>query len=200
MTAMQLQETSGANLTYTEPAGKRSLLEISSFINANIGNSNKQTYDYNSSSGKHDALNAALSNDFKSNYTYAGGGINFRSNLKKINLTIGTSLQSASLKVEDKTHGQNIQQNFIDLLPNAMLQYNISKMKNIRLEYSTSTTQPGIAQLQPVADISDPLNIIIGNPLLKRQYNQNITLNFFAADPCTTKKSFCIFKFYNVVK
>jgi hypothetical protein len=185
----------GANLTYTEPIGKRSLLELSSYINTNIGNSNKQTYDYNTASGKHDVLNTRLSNDFESDYTYTGGGINFRSNMKKISITVGSSLQSASLLVTDNTHNKNIQQNFTDLLPNAMLQYNISKMKNIRLQYNTSTTQPGIAQLQPVADVSDPLNIIIGNPLLKRQYNHNFMLNFFAADPIERKNLFAFFSF-----
>jgi hypothetical protein len=185
----------GANLTYTEPIGKKSLVEFSSFINANIGNSNKKTFDYDNSSGKHDVLNEALSNDFKSNYTYTGGSINFRSNLKKMNITVGSSLQSASLKVTDNTHNQNTQQNFTDLLPNAMMQYNITKMKNIRLVYNTSTTQPGIAQLQPVADVSDPLNITIGNPLLKRQYNHNIMLNLFAADPIERKNLFAFFNY-----
>lgn len=185
----------GANLTYTEPIGKKSLLEFSSFINANIGNSDKQTYNYNNASGKHDELNTLLSNDFKSNYTYTGGSVNFRSNLKKMNITVGTSLQSASLKVTDNTYQQNTQQNFTDLLPNAMLQYNITKMKNIRLVYNTSTTQPGIAQLQPVADVSDPLNISIGNPLLKRQYNHNLMLNLFAADPIERKNLFAFFNF-----
>lgn len=185
----------GANLTYTEPIGKKSLIEFSSFFNANTGYSNKQTYDYNNASGKHDELNTLLSNDFKSNYTYTGGSLNFRSNLKKMNITVGTSLQSASLKVTDNTYQQNTQQNFTDLLPNAMLQYNITKMKNIRLVYNTSTTQPGIAQLQRVADVSDPLNISIGNPLLKRQYNHNLMINLFAANPTERKNLFAFFNF-----
>ncbi|CAN5722320.1 TonB-dependent receptor [soil metagenome] len=185
----------GANLTYTEPIGKKSLLEFSSFINANIGNSKKETFDYDNNSGKHDAVNEALSNDFKSNYTYTGGSINFRSKLKKMNITIGSSLQSAALKVTDNTHNQHPRQNFTDILPGAMLQYNITRMKNIRLVYNTSTTQPGIAQLQPVADVSDPLNISIGNPLLKRQYNHNIMLNLFAADPVERKNLFTFFNF-----
>lgn len=185
----------GANLTYTEPVGKKSLVEFSSYYNVNIGNSNTQTYDYNASTGKHDALNERLSNDFKSNYTYAGGGVNFRSNFKKMNLTAGTSLQTALLKVADNTHVQSVEQRFTDLLPNAMLQYNISKMKNIRLLYSTYTTQPGIAQLQPVADVSDPLNIVIGNPLLKRQYNHSIMLNIFAANPVERKNLFAFLNF-----
>ncbi|MEP6844930.1 MAG: outer membrane beta-barrel protein [Panacibacter sp.] len=190
-----ITRNTGAKLIYTEPVGKKSLMEFSAFVNTNIGNANKQTYDFDISSGKHDALNPTLSNDFKSNYTYAGGSIIFRSNLKKINITLGSSLQSASLKVMDNTSNHGIQQNFTDLLPNAILQYNITKMKNIRLVYNASTTQPGIAQLQPVADISDPLNISIGNPSLKRQYNHNIMLSLFAADPIERRNLFAFFNF-----
>ncbi len=185
----------GGNLTYTEPVGKKSLLEFSTFFNSNIGNSNKQTFDYNNFSGKHDQLNEALSNDFKSNYTYSGGGINFRTNQKKINITVGTSLQSAELKSINNTNQQQISQSFVDVLPDAILQYNISRMKNLRLEYSTSTTQPSLTQLQPVADVSDPLNITVGNPDLKRQYNHNIQLNLLAADPVERKNLFGFINF-----
>ena len=170
-------------------SGKKSLFEFSTFYNTNTGTNNKQTFDYNSSSGKHDNLNTALSNDFRSNYTYTGGSINFRSNMKKVNLILGTMLQAANLETENKTVKQTITQNFTDLLPNAMLQYNITRMKTLRFEYSTNTTQPSLTQLQPVADVSDPLNIVIGNPLLKRQYNHNVQLNLFAASPAKRKTS-----------
>ncbi len=185
----------GGNLTYTEPVGKKSLLEFSTFFNSNIGNSKKQTFDYNNFSGKHDQLNAALSNDFRSNYTYSGGAINFRTNQKKMNITAGASLQSAELTSINNTNQQQIRQSFTDVLPNAILQYNISRMKNFRFEYNTSTTQPSLTQLQPVADISDPLNIIVGNPDLKRQYNHNMQLNLFAADPIERRNLFAFINF-----
>ncbi|CAN5149616.1 TonB-dependent receptor [soil metagenome] len=185
----------GATLTYTEPLGKRSLFELTTFYNTNIGNSVKKTFDFNNNSGKHDQLNATLSNDYNSNYTYSGGGLNFRTNQKKVNITAGASLQSAELKSINNSNDQSIQQNFTDVLPTAILQYNISRMKNIRLEYSTSTTQPSLTQLQPVADISDPLNISIGNPQLQRQYNHSIQLNLFAANPVERKNLFSFISF-----
>ncbi len=173
----------GANITYTEPVGKRSLLAFSGFYNVNTGQSNKQTYSYNNSSGKHDVYDSLLSNDFKSNYTYSGGGISFRSNQKKLSLTAGASLQAAVLNTTDNTTSENIRQPFTDILPNAILQYQVSQTKTIRLEYNTYTTQPSVTQLQPVADISDPLNVSIGNPALRRAYNHSIALNVFAANP-----------------
>ena len=136
-----------------------------------------------------------LSNDFKSNYTYTGGGINYRANQKKINITAGASLQAAVLKTINNTLKQSISQRFTDLLPNATLQYNITRMKNIRLDYSTSTTQPSLTQLQPVADVSDPLNIIAGNPALQRQFNHTLQLNMFAANPVKRKNLFAFINF-----
>ena len=38
--------------------------------------------------------------------------------------------------------------------------------------------QPSISQLQPVADVSNPLNVITGNPELKPTFNHNINLRF----------------------
>lgn len=185
----------GGNITYTEPLGKRSLLAFSSFYNVNKGQSNKQTYNYSSTTGKHDAFDSLLSNDFSSNYAYAGGGISFRSNVKKISLTAGASLQSAELKTINNTNRQTIHQSFTDVLPNAMFQYQFTQMKNLRLDYNTSTTQPSVTQLQPVADVSDPLNVTTGNATLKRSYNHNVTVNFFSANPSKRTNLFALVNF-----
>ncbi len=180
----------GSTLTYTEPWGKRSLLEFSGFYNKNNGNSNKETYDYNESTGKHDTQNNLLSNDYESDYTYTGGGINYRTNQQKLNLTAGAQLQYAQLSSLNNTTQQDIRQRFTDVLPNVTAQYNLSRMKNIRFEYTASTVQPSLTQLQPVADVSDPLNIVVGNPNLKRTYQHNIQLNFIAANPAIRKNIF----------
>ena len=183
----------GGNITYTEPLGKRSLIELSSFINSTVGQSDKKTYDYNSNTGKYDAANAALTNDFKSNYTYSGGSVNIRANQKKINYTLGASLQSATLKSINQTHSSTIEQSFTDVLPNANFQYKFSNFRNVRIDYSTSTQQPNTTQLQPIQNVSDPLNITAGNPNLQRSYAHNLNINYFAADPMTRKNFFVFF-------
>ncbi|MBS1604222.1 MAG: TonB-dependent receptor [Bacteroidetes bacterium] len=175
--------TLGGNITYTEPIGRRSLLALSSFLNVNTGASNKQTFDYNPGSGKHDMPNSLLSNDFGSEYRYSGGGISFRSNQKKLNITVGANIQSASLNATNHSSGSYIRQSFTDLLPNAIFQYNFSQTRNLRFDYSTYTTQPSVTQLQPVPDISNPLNTTTGNPTLKRSYTHSVSLNYFSASP-----------------
>jgi hypothetical protein len=58
------------------------------------------------------------------------------------------------------------------------------------VNYNTNTQQPSVRQLQPVADVSDPLNAVLGNPDLKRSYNHSLTFNFFSADPLRGKNFF----------
>jgi len=184
-----LTNSYGINVSYTEPISKRSLLEVNSFYNKSNGELNRQTFDLNDQNGKHDILNDVLSNTFSNEYSYGGGGLNFRTQKKKLVAGFGAAIQSASLfsTLKDKSH---IRQQFTNVLPAANLTYNFSKTKNLSFQYTTATQQPTTAQLQPVKDVSDPLNITIGNPDLLQQYQHNVTLNYFAASPAAQRNFF----------
>ncbi|NCI47646.1 outer membrane beta-barrel protein [Sediminibacterium soli] len=180
----------GGNIIYTEPLGKRSLLEFSAFYNTSVGDSKRDTYDYNGSSGKHDRPNAKLSNDFKSGYNYTGGSISLRTNRKKMSFTFGSALQSASLYSTNNTNGNRIAQTFTDWLPNANIQYRMNQTRSLSVNYTTTTNQPSTYQLQPVADVSDPLNTYTGNPNLKRSYQHSVSLNYFSTNIYTQRNVF----------
>lgn len=180
----------GGNLVYTEPIGKKSLLELSAYYNTSVGDSKRSTYDYGQLSGKYDQLNAAQSNDFKSEYNYTGGSASFRTNQKKMSLTVGSSLQTATLYSTNNTNGTLIKQNFTDVLPNANVQYRFNSTRTLSINYTTSTTQPNTNQLQPVTVVSDQLNSYTGNPNLKRSYAQSVNLNFFSTNMYTQQNLF----------
>jgi hypothetical protein len=171
----------GGNLTYTEPVGSRSLVALSSFYNINTGSTDKSTTDFDAVSGKYDLPDSGLSNHFSSDYRYGGGGVSFRTNSNKMNLTAGATVQAATLNAMNLSEGNAIRQRTTDLLPNAIVQYSFAQTKNARLDYETFTTQPSVVQLQPVPDLSNPLDISTGNPKLKRTYNQSLTLTYMLA-------------------
>ena len=185
-----LTRSLGGNITYTEPLGKRSLLALSGFYNVNTGQSDKQTYNYDAVSGKHDELDSVLSNDFTSRYAYSGGTLSFRTNRQRANITLEATLQTAGLSAIDNSSGRDVRQSFTDVLPNALLQYRFSQTKNLRIDYTTYTTQPSVTQLQPVADLSNPLAVTIGNPSLERSYTQNVSANFISASPARRRSLF----------
>lgn len=179
-----------ANISYTEPVSKRSLLEFNTWYNHNDNTNNKTTYDYNTSTGNYDLLNENLTNFFDNDYNYKGVGINYRENRKGWNYMLGAKLQNARLSSILQSTKQEISQSFLNVLPTVQVQVSKNRYRNFRLNYSGSTTQPSIAQLQPVADISDPLNITIGNPDLKQSFSNNFRISYNSFDPYTMKNFF----------
>ena len=177
------------NVVYTEPIGKKSLLEFTGYYSTNTGDSKRTTYDYGST-GKYDQFNVSQSNDFKSVYSYTGGSLNFRSNLKKVNISAGTSLQEATLNSTNNSNGNVIKQSFTDFLPNANIQYRLNSSRSVSINYSTNTQQPSTTQLQPVIDVSNPLSTYTGNPNLKRSYTQSLNLNYLSTNMYTQRNFF----------
>ena len=174
-----------ANVVYTEPITKKSLLEFNAYLNKSIGSSRREVRDNNTG-----LLNTNLSNEFNSDYTYTGGGINFRANQKKFNFSTGFSLQNTNLKGGNVSKNTKLSQDFQDILPTATFQYNFSQTKNLNINYRTSTQQPSITQLQPVLDQSNINYQSIGNPDLKRSYVHNLNLRYFASKILAQKNFF----------
>lgn len=178
-------KTFGAVLSYTEPLSKKSLLEFNYNFNAAHSISDRATYDFDKTSGKHNALNTALSNNFRNGYRYHRPGLNLRYQQKKYNFAIGLAAQQAALESQFHIVAKDsaIERAFLNLLPRANLQYNINQYKNIRAMYSTFTRQPSVSQLQPLTDNTDPLNIKIGNPDLRQEYYHRLQATYISFDP-----------------
>jgi hypothetical protein len=179
-----------ANLIYTEPLGKKSLLEFNTYLSKSIGSSSRRIFDRNDATDTYDLLNTRLTNEFNSEYTYSGGGMSYRSNQKKYNFATGFSLQKAMLDGENISAKTKLSQSFQDILPNATFRYNFSQTKNLNIDYRTSTNQPSITQLQPVLDQSNINRQSIGNPDLKRSYVHNLNIRFFSSKILAGKSFF----------
>ncbi len=169
-----------SNLEYTEPVGPNSQLSLNYKASWQQEESEKLTYDYSDLTGDYDLQNIFLSNVFSNDYytRQAGAGYNY-SKGKDFNFTARTNFQWSKL-INDQTfpRDQTFEHTYRNLLPSAMLRYNLSPQSNIRLSYRTNTQLPSINQLQNVVDNSNPLQLSTGNPNLKQSYQHNIFLRF----------------------
>lgn len=181
-----------AKAVYTEPVWKKSLLEFSAGRSDMKNIAEKITYDFNKLSGKHDVVNSSLTNDFENAYNYTNAGIRMRTQKKKYNYSFGATWQQAELegKIISGTKDSLISKTFRNILPNARFQYNFTKFKSFSLSYTTSTNQPNMSQLQPVPDNSNPLNIKIGNPDLKQEFNHALQMHLNLLSPYKNKNLF----------
>ncbi len=182
----------GINVSYTEPMSRRSLIEVNAYHNHNGSTSDRKAFDYNKATGRYDRINQSLTNYFDNNYDYSGGSLNYRENRKLWNYSVGLNFQESELQSLIQAKNQNIRQTFFNVLPTVMLQIRPNSYKNFRLNYNGTTRQPSVAQLQPIRDSTDPLNVTQGNPNLKQEFTNNVRINYSVFDPYT-QKSFFLF-------
>lgn len=183
-TVMQNNEAEGifrsfqGSATYTEKVGRRILMELTGYHNRATGNSELNTMDYNGQTGKYDLPNTPLTNSFGMRQTANGGTLRFRGNFQKGSAGLSASVQEAGMTSEDRSSGTVVRHSFTDLLPTANLRYRFSSKASAILNYNSSTRMPSARQLQPVADVSDPLNVYKGNPDLRRSYVHTLNATF----------------------
>lgn len=172
-------------LSYTEPIGKNQLIELNYNYSYSDNTNGKQTLGFNKTTNNYDLLVPNLSNTFENTYKSNRGTLSYRLQNKKVNLSIGSGVQFGELNSVNKTKDSSINQHYVNIYPTASLRYEFTKTKNLRINYSGRTTQPSVTQLQPVADNSNPLNIKLGNPLLKQQFSHSLRLLYSSFDAFT---------------
>jgi hypothetical protein len=168
--------------SYTEPLGLNKLLEFNYAYTNNFSRSEKETFNYNSSNGKYDNPNLLQTNEFKNIFLAHRVGVNYRLQEKKYNYQFGVGVQQASLEnhsYQALTNKDSIsRQTFTNLFPTANFNFTPSRSKNLRIAYNGRTNQPTVSQLQNVPDVTDTLNVRIGNPNLKQEFNHSFNIGY----------------------
>jgi hypothetical protein len=174
----------GLSVAYTEPFSRTSLLEFNADIYQSHSRSDKQTMDADSA-GKFTLPDALLTNDFSNRYTYGREGLRWQTTQKRVKLTLGATVQeaAASNRFSYPSGDSTLRRSYLNILPDATMQYEFNKYRNLRLFYNTYTNPPSLTQLQPVPDNSDPLNIRLGNPGLRQEYYHLLRLSYLSFDP-----------------
>ncbi|MEZ4883639.1 MAG: TonB-dependent receptor [Chitinophagales bacterium] len=187
----------GANISYTEPIGEKSMLMLNYSADWQQDKSDKKTYDFDPNSEGFDQFNENLSNTFESHafIQQLGLGYNYRPN-KDLMVMARANLQKTTLESDQLFPNERLlKQDFTTVVPFAMLRYNLSKQKNIRLGYRSNTDLPNLEQLQNVVDNSNPLQLSLGNPDLTQAYQHNIFSRYSATN---TDKSTVFFATLNL--
>ncbi|MBD5356685.1 MAG: TonB-dependent receptor [Bacteroides sp.] len=183
-------------LTWTEPLGdpkKGNFLNIAYRLKYQWNNADKLTYNLDNpdmpegfippeltEAPAGSVFDADLSNSFRNTFSTQELQLGYRKVSKTINLDAGVLFSPSSSKSEDLINdARNIPERWVwNVSPYANLRYKFGERSSIRVNYRARTSQPSMTQLQPVADVSDPLNVVIGNPELKPTFTQNIGIHF----------------------
>jgi len=167
--------------SFTEMVGIGKILEFNYAYTLNQSESDRDTYDYDASTGKFDKLNKPLTNYFENGFKSSRIGTNYRVKKAKYDYQFGGAVQLADLDnmSHRATTGKDslMKQSYVNFFPNASFNYNLGTRKNIRAQYRGSTRAPNITQLQDVLDISNPIRWRVGNPNLNQEFTNNLNLS-----------------------
>nr|WP_297788963.1 outer membrane beta-barrel protein [uncultured Allomuricauda sp.] len=121
--------------------------------------------------------NSLLSSDFNFNVNKHVPEFRFGSNGKKFRFNIRARLEQIALDNEDFIQSTTFSKDYSKVLLGSFFNYNMGS-KRISANYFTRLNLPSVNQLQPVPNVSNPLNIIEGNPNLGPEVNHSIYLNY----------------------
>lgn len=164
---------------YTEPLGAKAQLMVNYNVGYTSNDNDKRTYSLDNAGHQQMLLDTLLSNVYQSNYITQRLGLGIRLKGNKYNGMVNLMGQNAAL-TSDETFPviDNINRNYTNLLPMAMMNLKFNQSNSLRLMYNMRTSAPSISQLQNVVDNSDPLNLYAGNPNLNQSTTNNINLRY----------------------
>jgi hypothetical protein len=168
-----------SRISYTEPLTKRSLLEFNYGIDNNHRQSHITTLEKTAPLGKYEEKIDSLSNEYSFNVLTQSGGINYRyAKPKRISLSFGMNVSHAAYSRKDLKGDSATNYSFTNFYPQASMTWNMGSKGSLRLNYNGSTQAPSIDQIQPIRDITDQLNIRVGNPDLKQAFRHSVNMTF----------------------
>ena len=172
----QLMTTINSTVNYTEPLWKNTFLIFNYRLNVSRNDAERNTFAKNTANNKYENLVDTLSNHFIFNTTGHTGNLSFRYAVKKLNFSFGSGIGQVNYRLKDLFKNTDRNVIFNNFIPAVSLNYNPKQQRRFYFNYNGSTQNPSLAQIQPIIDNIDPLNLTIGNPNLRQSFNHRFSM------------------------
>jgi Outer membrane protein beta-barrel family/CarboxypepD_reg-like domain len=149
-------------------AGAKTILR-NNFSNYESSNYNDVTKEYE--------VNPSQTNDFNYDQDIYSIYNSYSGKWDKWNAKAGLRLEHTTVNADFVSSSSTVNQDYNNLIPSLSVQRNL-KNSNISLGYTDRISRPGIYQLNPFVDESNPNFITTGNPNLQPETNHTFELNY----------------------
>ena len=188
-------------LSYTEPITYNFVMELYyRYIQVNSA-SDRNTYNFNPIDNLYDSIYLKLTNRIENTYQNQRAGINFKVFKNKWDYTFGVgvepSVSTSRIIYVDST--LTYTQHVVNFFPQLIINVTPRKGKKFSIKYKGYTNQPTINQLQPIVDNSNPLYLYIGNPNLKPEFVNDLTINYNSTNLTNFNYFYTVFNFENTI-
>lgn len=160
-------------IDYVHPLGKKTVLEgglKSSYVN--INNAIKFELDQNGTY----VTDPGRSNDFEYTENINAAYASYNTTFKKGSLNIGLRTEQTANTGFSATLDSTVKRQYISLFPSASFSWDVDSTNNVTLAYSRRIDRPGYQDLNPFLYYADPYTFHRGNPFLRPQFTDGVSL------------------------
>ncbi len=166
-----------ANASYIEPLNRKQSLEFNYAYSRQVTGNDRETFDVNPNTGE-SKFSDSLSNIFDNTFITNRIGMNFRTTQKKYNYSIGFAVQPSTIQTNSITGKFQFKRNMVNYFPVIRYAYNFSRSRSLSVTYNGNSNQPSYTQLQPVTDYSNAQYQVVGNPNLKPEFTNRLSMRY----------------------
>jgi hypothetical protein len=168
------------NASWSEPISKTSMLMFQGISTYQKNFRDQRTASFNDINNTYSSIDTSLSNEASNIWFYNRFNLAYRLRMgEKFNFGLNAAVQHMMLDVEQIFPAEtSYSRQYWYFLPGLFMRYAPNKNTNVRTYYRASVTTPSVNQLQPVTNNSNPLQLTAGNPMLKPEFNNNVTVRY----------------------
>jgi hypothetical protein len=143
----------------------------------------RSTYDFDDATQDYTSFNTELSTDFKNTNKRSTPSVKLALRKEKWSFSLESGYVFRSIENDDELRPLlSLKRHFKAIELRSNFNYRFSPKSSIYSGYRLTNQTPSVRQLSPFQDVSNPLNIVTGNPDLEPSNNHNLYAGFNAFD------------------
>jgi len=173
---LNIQHTLYSKAMYTQPLSLGQKINFSILLNRKKYDNNKTTRAIDEAG--YPLLIDSLSNAFDYNFTESQMAVTYSYEGERVSLSAGVNLIPTLISGESATLVSNFSRTNMNLVPVFNFKYSFSRQAQMNLSYNAASIEPMFEQLQPVRDVTDLQNIVVGNPNLRTAFRHSLASSY----------------------
>ncbi len=169
-----------AGITFRVPIFKKKIfMDVSYNHFSQKEKSDKSVFDFNANQQAFTDINTQLSSDFINRNNASIPSVKFNYRNKKINAFVNFDYALRTLESEDQLRPEfNMKRSFDIFTYSGGFRYRMNKRSLLNAGIRLRNMIPSLSQLQTFTDVTDPLNIVRGNPNLQPQNQYSFHVDY----------------------
>jgi ferric enterobactin receptor len=139
------------------------------------------------------------SNNYNNNQYILSAYNTYQWAIKNWNIKVGVRLEQTIIDADFVSTASQVQEHYFSVVPAVVISKKLSKISNLSISYTNRIQRPGINQLNPFIDRSNPSFETTGNPELRPAYTNVFQVSYIQSQKATINIALGCMLFNNLI-